>query len=288
MKAITFTYQQYTSSSLAWTYLYNCDATDFVFIPPKYPTPTNAVNDMANAIKTLIDGRGLNTTNVYIGTPGIDSTNFTYNPSASTLTSFLSSVYNNPIISSSTYQSKIAGAYMNQEALYGAVDYTNILNGTQPGNKQIKRMYDINTWVKAGNIGGTNFLWIPYYGFGSDPATIIKNIGYVTDAVQIFDYVIMQPHVFFDQTTTNGNFLGIKYSMIAGKICYRNGVDAVLNKVSNTQIGFEMEFSIYSPNYSTLYAQYTSEFAYYTSYPQAFYWAGYGDSTTFGNINNWY
>ena len=288
MKAITFTHAQYTSSSLSWSYLYNCDATDFVFIPPQYPTPSNEASSMAAAIKTLVDGRGTKTTNIYIGTPGINSVNFVQNPSASTLTSFLSSVYNKSIISSSIYLSKIAGAYMNQEAIYGSFDYNNVLTGTLPGNIQVKRMNDIKNWVKAGNIGGTNFIWIPYYGYGTDPGTIIKNIGHVADKVQIFDYVMMQPHVFFDQTTTNGNFNGIKYSMNLGKVCYRNGVYVIANKVSTTQIGYEMEFNIYNSNYSTLYAQYTAAFAGYTSYPQAFYWSGYGDWTTFNNINTWY
>lgn len=288
MKLLTITSAQYTSASLTWSYLYNCDATDFVFIPPQYPVSSTAASDMATAIKTLIDGRGTKTTNVYIGTPGISSLNFSQNPTASSLTSFLSSVYNNSSISATTYRSKIAGAYMNQEAIYGALDYANVLTGSQPGNIQVKRMNDVKTWVKAGNIGGTNFIWIPYYGYGSDPATIIKKIGHVADKVQIFDYVMMQPHVFFDQTTTNGNFNGIKYSMNQGKVCYRDGVYVIANKVSTTQIGYEMEFDVNKANYSSLFAQYTTAFASYTSYPQAFYWAGYGDTTTFTNINNWY
>ena len=281
---------QYTSSSLSWTYLNSCDATDFIFIPPSYPVANTASSDMALAIKTLIDGRGTRTTNIYIGTPGITSVNFSQNPGYSTLTAFLSSVYTNSNITVPTYRNKIKGAYMNQEAIYGAVNYSNLLNGTQPGNIQIKRMRDIRIWVKAGNIGGTNFIWIPYYGYGygTDPATIIKNIGYVSDSVQIFDHVMMQPHVFFDQSTTTGNFLGITRSMDNGKVCYRDGVAVIANKVSTTQIGYEMEFDVNKPNYNTLYAQYTAAFANYTAFSQAFYWAGYGDATTFGNINAWY
>lgn len=289
MKAITITSAQYTSSNLSWTYLHNCDATDFVFIPPAYSSSFDTESaDMALAIKTLVDGRGSKTTNIYIGTPGITSANYTQNPSASTLTSFLSDVYTHNSISTATYRNKIQGAYMNQEALYGGVNYNNLLGGTQPGNIQVKRMNDIKTWVKAGNIRGTKFIWIPYYGYGTDPATIIKNIGYVADSVQIFDHVMMQPHTFFDQNTTNGNFTGIKHSMDNGKVCYRDGVAVISNKVSSTLIGYEMEFDINVEGYNALYMQYTSAFANYKSYSQAFYWAGYGDSTTFGKINAWY
>lgn len=84
MKAITITNAQYTSSLLSWTYLNNCDATDIVFIPPAYPVANDVSSNMAIAIKTLIDGRGTITTNVYIGTLGITSNNFSQNPSAST------------------------------------------------------------------------------------------------------------------------------------------------------------------------------------------------------------
>lgn len=151
-----------------------------------------------------------------------------------------------------------------------------------------KQMLSVKSWVKAGNIGGQTFLWIPYYGYGENPAAIIKNIGYVADSVQIFDYVLLQPHVFFDQSTTSGNFAGIIASMQANKICYRDGVNVVANKTSTTQIGFEMEFSVYTANAESLYNQYVAAFSSYKSYPQAFYWAQYGDNNTFGKINAWY
>lgn len=73
MKALTFTSKQYTSSKLTWTNLYECNATDFVFIPPAYPTTAGDSSAMAAVIKKLIDNRAAKTTNIYIGTPGITS-----------------------------------------------------------------------------------------------------------------------------------------------------------------------------------------------------------------------
>ena len=285
MKALTITRAQYSSASLKWSYLYACDATDFVFIPPEYPATTADASEMATAIDKLITGRSGKRTNIYIGTPGINSGNFGQNPASTNLTSFLRSVYTSL---STPHRQYVAGAYMNQEAIYGSVDYTNLTGGTQAGNVQIKRMLSVKSWVKAGNIGGQTFLWIPYYGYGENPAAIIKNIGYVADSVQIFDYVLLQPHVFFDQSTTSGNFAGIIASMQANKICYRDGVNVVANKTSTTQIGFEMEFSVYTGNAESLYNQYVAAFSSYKSYPQAFYWAQYGDNNTFGKINAWY
>ena len=293
MKALTITRTQYASESLKWSYLHNCDATDFIFIPPDLPTNSEYTSaaaaadasEMAAAIRTLIDGRNDSVTNIYIGTPGITSGNYGRNPAYTQLTSFLSSVYNNL---TTAHKQKVAGAYMNQEAIYGGVDYTNLTGGSQAGNVQIRRMMDVKSWVKSGNIRGRTFLWIPYYGYGANAAAIIKNIGYVSDSVQIFDYVLLQPHVLFEPSTTNGNFAGITASMSANQICYRNGVNAVAAKTSSTQIGFEMEYGLYRETAEALYNQYAPAFFDYKSYPQAFSWASFGDSTTFGKINDWY
>ena len=138
------------------------------------------------------------------------------------------------------------------------------------------------------DLGSEGFSFYPICCYGANAAAIIKNIGYVSDSVQIFDYVLLQPHVLFEPSTTNGNFAGITASMSANQICYRNGVNAVAAKTSSTQIGFEMEYGLYRENAEALYNQYASAFFDYKSYPQAFYWESFGDSTTFGKINDWY
>ena len=123
MKALTITRAQYSSASLKWSYLYACDATDFVFIPPEYPATTADASEMATAIDKLITGRNGKRTNIYIGTPSINSGNFGQNPASTNLTSFLRSVYTSL---STSHRQYVAGAYMNQEAIYGSVDYTNL------------------------------------------------------------------------------------------------------------------------------------------------------------------
>lgn len=288
MKSITITHNQYESNRFNRNYLITCRASDFIFIPPSYPVSSGDAEKMAIEIKRLIDGRGSRTTNIYIGTPGISSANYSSGITLNHLTSFLKSVYNNSNISSSLYRSKIKGVYMNQEAIYGAVNYNNLIGGSSLGNVQIKRMFDLKKWVNSGNVGGRDFIWIPYYGYGSNAALIIKNIGYITDSIQIFDKVILQAHVFFDQNTTNGNFNGIAKSMDLGKVCYRDGVAVISKKKSNTLIGYEMEYDVNKSNSESLYSQYVYAFSNYKSHPQAFYWAGYGDKKTFDKINDWY
>ena len=306
MKALTFFSDQYNNAQSnaqpQWSGIYVCNATDFVFIPEASPVPANSAANMAAAIKKLIDGRGTRTTNVWIGTPGIGQGNFLSGITLSTLTSYLTSVYTNSSITASAYRSKIVGVYMNQESFYSStspiMDYNTGLNGTQQGNVQLKRMSDLGAWIKAGNLGSaTGFLWIPYYGKGSDPAAVIKNIGYAAANFQIFDYCIIQPGVFFDQTTTVGNFDGIEYSLNANNVCYRNGPTAFA-KASNTQIGFEMEYDASYANASSLFKQYTDALTGYRSTKhQVFYWGrpstadpNYTAYITdeFKKINTWY
>ena len=150
------------------------------------------------------------------------------------------------------------------------MDYNNILGGTKPANNQIRIMKQVRDYVKAGHVHGTQFMWCPYYGYGDNAATIIKKIGHVADKVQIFDYVILQPHVIFDASTTNGNLNGVKYSVDRNKVCYRNNVNVIASKVSTTQIGYEMEFL----NNNSVFDDYRSTFASYKNKPWMFYWQG--------------
>lgn len=283
MKAITiFSTQYHLINSYAQKFQ-TCDATDYVFIPEAY-TGTNNPTTQSNAINSLLALKP--TAKIWIGTPGINSNNFSQNITVSNITNYLQSVYNGI-----ANKSQVQGAYMNQEALYGDVDYGNLINGAQAGNKQIKRFVDIKNYVKSGVLNGRNFLWIPYYGYGTLAAKIIKDIGYVADSVQIFDYVCMQPHYFFDPAASPGNLNGVKYSVEGNAVKYRDGVKVISNKSSSTQIGFEMEFDPYKPNAESLYNEYVNTFSNLKSKPTGFYWAG-NDSTaitnSFNKINAFY
>ena len=111
--------------------------------------------------------------------------------------------------------------------------------------------------------------WCPYYGVGTDAATIIKKIGHVADKVQIFDYVILQPQVIFNPDGTKGNLDGVRYSVNRYKVCYRNDVYVIASKVSTTEIGYEME---YVPDRTSLFNDYKTAFAAYKNKPSMFYW----------------
>lgn len=283
MKAITIFSTQYGLLNSYEDKFRTCDATDYVFVPEVYTASNNATTQ-SNAINKLLSLKP--SAKIWIGTPGINSTNFSQTIALSSITGYVKSVYDN--ISN---KAQVSGVYINQEAIYGDVDYTNLINGTLAGNKQIKRFKEIKDYVKASTMNGRNMLWIPYYGYGSNAAKIIKDIGYVADSVQIFDYVCMQPHYFFDPTASTGNLNGVKYSVEGNAVKYRDGVKVIASKVSTTQIGYEMEYDPYKPNAETLYGEYVSTFSSLKSKPTVFYWAGSdssGITKSFDKINSFY
>ncbi len=88
--------------------------------------------------------------------------------------------------------------------------------------------------------------------------------------MQIFDYVIMQPHYMFD-VTVQSNLQGVKLSSDANKVTYRDGVAVIANKVSSTSIGFEMEYV----QGDVRYDEYVDTFnSIKNSSPSVFYWSG--------------
>ena len=191
-------------------------------------------------------------------------------------------------ISIDKYTSNIVGIYMNQESVYGTVNYSSLLT-----NSEIKLMNDLSYRVHA-NLG-KKFLWIPYYGFGTNAATIIKNIGYVANTTNIYDYVVIQPHYYFDSSVYS-NLNGVYQSVQKQSVTYRDGV-VVVPKTSSTVIGVEMEINnaiTYSPpdqSYLGRYNEYVSTFGgFLGSYPFAYYWDGslYGTLTNPGYLNNFY
>lgn len=257
-----------TQCSLNSNYLYdtlmkNVEATDFVFVPKAYGSANK--NTQITALNKILSIKS--SAKLWIGTPGITSANYTSLPSLTTMKNFINDVYNGL-----SNKNAVAGIYYNQESIYGSMTYsTNIVSGTQPGNKQVKLMSDVKSSLNA-IIGTNQMLWIPYYGYGSNAATIIKNIGYVADTTTIFKYVCLQPHYLFEPDLSPNNLLGVQYSVKNNKICYRDGVAVISSPISGKPtIGFEMEYTPES-GYSSRYQEYVNTFNSYKSKPHGFYW----------------
>jgi hypothetical protein len=277
--------------SADWDALAASPTTDYIFIPNDAGTylSTQAgyiaslapkVVDFVNQLKSRKA-----TSLIWIGTPGIGSGNSSL--SSSSLNPFYNFITNvQTTLGTTTWSNNIAGVYMNMEAVYGIVDYTNLTS-----NICIKLMNDLSYRVRA-NLS-KKFLWIPYYGYGTNAATIIKNIGYVANKSTIFDYVVIQPHYYFDSTIA-ANITGVQSSVSNQGVRYQDGV-LVTPKLSTTIIGAEMEMSwkIVPPNnytdFLSRYNAYITAFGPYKNiYPIIFYWDGAIQPALTSRVNPFY
>lgn len=283
-----FAGQAETFTNEDWQALANSPLTDFIIIPKDISTyggteagyKSQLAPFMANVANQIITRK--NTAKVWIGTPGLSSTNF--NLAASNLQPFYNYLDQvRTLLGNSTWSNNIGGVYMNMESIYGTVDYSNIT-----GNSCIKLMNDLSNLVHT-NLN-TKFLWIPYYGYGSNPDEIIKRMAYVSNKSTIFDYVVIQPHYYFDGSV-GINLIGVKSCVKNQAISYRDG-SIVTPKASKTMIGAEMELDwhIVAPNnYSanlSRYTEYVTSFGQYKgTYPIIFYWDGTLQNALTGRIN---
>jgi len=213
--------------------------------------------------------------NLWIATPHMNSMTHPYYFSTA-----LEKIYNYlleiqksmPII----WRNNIKGIYMNTETIIGQVDYNNLY-----ANFTISFMNDLA--FRIHEYLDKKVLWIPYYGYGDHAARIIKNLGYIVNTTPIFDYVLIQPHYYFDGDNIK-NLDGVFYSVINQEICYRDK-KIVTPRTSNSKskIGFLIEISsaIKWENaevYQSRYNQYRFNFIGLRNiFPSGFYSGGAND-----------
>lgn len=241
----------------------NTNVTDFILIPDS----ASVYNNNENNYKTILAPKVVELVNkiiakrsnakIWIGTPGITSANYgiastSLNPFYNYITTIQSS------LGSTKWSNNIQGIYMNCESIYGTVNYSNLL-----GNAVIKLMNDLSYRVHSYLY--KKFIWAPYYGYGSNAATIIKNIGYVANTTNIYDFILIQPHYYFD-STVKSNLDGVYYSVQKQSVCYRDGV-IVVPKTSSTVIGIDMEgdwhlrYPSSYPDYKARYDEQVNKFS---------------------------
>jgi hypothetical protein len=283
-----FAGQAETFTNEDWQALANSNLTDFIIIPKDASvygaTEAGYISQlapfMADVANQIITRK--NSAKIWIGTPGLSSLN--YNLASSNLQPIYNYLDNvRTRLGTTIWNNNIGGVYMNMESIYGTVDYNNLSS-----NSCIKLISDLSSKVHI-NLN-TRFLWIPYYGYGSDPSEIIKRIAYVGHKSTIFDYIVIQPHYYFD-ATVGVNLTGVNYCVSKQAICYRDGT-VVTPKISKTVIGAEMELDwhIVPPNnYSanlTRYNEYAASFRPYKgTYPIIFYWDGNLQNALTARIN---
>lgn len=226
---------------------------------------TNVSNSSAIVSQALAVAKQIynkrQTARIWLGTPRYTSSDKpTYDQVRTHLTN-LKTAFMNDSVGRNIWRNSVKGIYLNMETVYGTVDYTSASSLTK--NASIKFANDVsyfvhNTLQTLGTSVGTklDFLWIPYYGYNPNAATIIKNIGHVIAKTNIFDLAIIQPTYYFYYTGSGknispksetdaalaANLVGVKSSLDANNICYRDRV-AVTSRASNATatVGFEME-----------------------------------------------
>lgn len=289
-KIVTLFFTQFTTdgstlnTSFDWNTFANSDATGVVIIPywpvsvsgtyynlynigrSGLTSRTTIANTIVAAANELIDANS--SIKIWVGTPGIDSTCYSSATSSNCLsafTDFITTIKTN--LGTTRWSNNVVGVYYNQESIYNTVNYSSLIS-----NAEIKLMNDFayrvhTTFYK-------DLMWIPYYGYGTNAATIIKNIGYIANTTNIFDCVIMQPsYMANNDTESYSNFAGICASVDNQYVCYRNGVNVVTKPSTvKTVIGAEMELNTYN---TTTYSTYVSFFSGYVgSNALAYYWQG--------------
>ena len=271
-----------------WQAIADSPVTDFIIIPKEASEYGSSENGykinlapfMISVISQLVARKS--NAKIWIGTPGITSLNFSIaSSSLDPIYKYLS--YIREKIGTTVWSKNIGGVYMNQEAVYGTMNYNDIYS-----NACVKLMSDLSLQVHS--LLNTKFLWIPYYGFGTNAADLIKKIGYVANRTDIFDYVVIQPHYYFDESVPE-NLFGVQFSIRKQSVVYCDGIE-VITKTSKTIIGPEMELSwrVVPPNnyteYVNRYNEYVSSFIEFRNEkPIIFYWDGTLQNALIHRIN---
>jgi len=172
---------------------------------------------------------------IWIGTPHMTSMThpYFYSTALNKIYDYILELKNSmPLI----WENNIKGIYMNTEAIIGKVYYSNIY-----ANFTISFMNDLSYRIHS--YLDKQFLWVPYYGYGDNAAEVIKKLGYIANTTPIFDYILIQPHYFFDGDHIK-NLDGVFYSVINQEIRYRDNA-TVINRLprATAKIGFLVEVS---------------------------------------------
>lgn len=241
------------------------EASGFVIIPGTYKkylveNHEGELNTMLNQMATLVTRihKQRSDCEIWIGTPHLPDRNDTslselpFAQYATQLKNCISSMkqkINGWIGEPNAFDQYITGIYMNDEHIIGenhkggmALNHTSL--STMLKHPQVNMYNTVSSYVHG---LGKQMLWIPYYGFYADDLLeTIVDLGYIANRTNIFDYVLIQPHYYFNKSNNNkANLAAIRASMLQNRVTYRaesNGTfTPVCSKTSNTIIGCQME-----------------------------------------------
>lgn len=173
-------------------------------------------------------------------------------------------------VSEEIWNNNIQGIYFSQEDIvpFGYTVFDNDQPENDFNNPIVKAMHAVSDRAYS---YGKNMLWIPYYHAAVSSST---NLGYTVNLTNIFDTVIIQPSFFFNSARTQE--IGIVADCVRKQaVVDANGEIIGGRKISNTEIGFEMEIDsqfFNDDNYVQRYYAYEKGFGEFVGkYPTAYY-----------------
>lgn len=166
---------------------------------------------------------------------------------ATNVNTFIDTLKTNVItqLGSAFWNNYVVGFYVNHEHIRHSGDlYGQDVSVNSPSSHpQIRMFQTISNKIHSLN---KKILWVPYFGYGPTYQKTIESIGIVANRTNIFDYVLLQPHYYFQPNTDiRENLLAIRESIRLNKVVGRKlgGSYPVIggSKTSGTKIGCQME-----------------------------------------------
>lgn len=255
-------YREYTEAEIKGF----TNATEFVIIPGTYRkyllTDDNSkkdCNEMLVQMATLATRiRRWTGKHVWVGVPDTPAptTRLTTSICASYATrmkeclSDLKNKINTWMGDNNGFNSYVEGIYMTREHILVPADSPKNcgvpINASNPtAHPEVAMMQTVANYVH--HTLKKKMLWIPYYGYGDTYNDTINSIGCVANRTDIFDYVLLQPHYYFQESRDIlKNVEAIRESAHIGAVVSRksdNNTFSIIGggKTSPTKIGVEME-----------------------------------------------
>ncbi|MBG9587275.1 hypothetical protein [Cytobacillus firmus] len=220
-------YPTYTSSDIS-----KFNVNEFVIVPGKEQY-SGLVNDINSLVQNIVASKGTSS-KIWIGTQLESPTAYD---------SYTQTDYNNYLSYVNSLQSTLGSNWSYVEGIYmtnEAITNRSIAFDQFQYDSQIL-FYE---WFsdEIHNTYNKDFLWVPYYGYGSSTVDIIRSVGYVANKTNIFDLILLQPHYYFD-STVKSNLNAVYQSTIKQAVTWRDGVIVGGSKdaIANAKIGVQME-----------------------------------------------
>lgn len=204
---------------------------------------TQSINDLENFLKEW-QNSNLATKKMYVAVPFLNDDTTTFTDADKLYSDFLNFMNQtkNAIVNrlgQDYWDKKFAGFYFRTEGIFPIQEKISSTNPT--GNPMVKLMNDLS--YRIHNTYDKEFIWCPYYGYGSNKENIIHNLGVIANRTNIFDIICIQPAYYFQGSAYKVNLDLIYDSIVDQEVLDLNGNPVAGGRRSSAtaKIGVNME-----------------------------------------------